>query len=167
MAKTKWNERTKVSQGSRSRMSEPHPNRDRIGDRIVLLYDARLFLQHGGPRLDEVGRLWGTQGDAAWERLRVAANERTNERKSIVVDRTSDRALRPYLTNPVARDRGERREAGETTSARDRLRGGAGNRTLPPVNAGSIWTSFPSLSCARRSNTDSIDATVTKMAAVE
>jgi hypothetical protein len=90
MAKSKSNERTKVSQGSRSRMSEPHPNRDRIGDRIVLLYDARLFLQHGGPRLDEVGRLWGTQGDAAWERLRVAANERTNESQSLWIGRLTE-----------------------------------------------------------------------------
>jgi len=38
---------------------------------------------------------------------------------------------------------------------------------IPPVKAGSICTSLPSLSCALRSNTDRIDAAVMKIAAVE
>jgi hypothetical protein len=43
------------------------------------IHCTRLFLQHGGPRLDEVGRPWGTQGDAARERLRVATQEKSEQ----------------------------------------------------------------------------------------
>lgn len=100
--------------------------------------------------------------------------------------RMCDKALRPYLTNPV--DRGEESTVKTATNVREsekkevrkvksqklnlererkkqgRLGGGA---YIPPVKAGSISTSFPSLSCARRSNTDRTDATVMKIAARE
>ena len=72
--------------------------------------------------------------------------------------------LTTYLTNPI--EEGMDGWMEQSVSGRAMCREG-GRKHLPPVNSGSICTSFPSLSCARRSYTDSIDATVMKIAAVE
>ncbi len=72
---------------------------------------------------------------------------------------------RTYLTNPIGHDEGGQPISSRKTGGQDDVARGV--EDVPPVKAGSICTSFPSLSCARRSKTDRIDATVMKIAAVE
>jgi hypothetical protein len=119
-------------------------------------------LQHG-TRFDKLNGLLRTRGDTTREWLRMAAEKRGYGYQGCVRNHGGGE-LTTYLTNPVVGDGG-----GWTVSQREgtkkvaRCVGG----DVPPVNSGSICTSFPSLSCARRSNTDSIDETVMKIAAVE